>query len=458
MSRTVNRRRFLALGGTAGLGALAGCTFRGSDRSNRTQGPAVELETVAEGLRFPTALSFLPDGSRLVAERGGRLLRHTEDGLDETPFLDLGERMAAPGGERGLIGLALHPEFVDNRLLYVRYSAAPPDPNVEYSHDAVLAEFEVTPDLTGVVQGSERRLLTLEQPGAQHNAGDIAFGPDGYLYVPFGDGRRTDLGAADDQEGFWWYEQGQSAQNIEENLLGSLLRIDVDESGPNRPYGIPSDNPLVGERGRDEYYAWGLRNPYRISFDGDRLFVGDVGEHIRESVYLAEPGANYGWPIFEGSACGASISIGHSVSDNPLNALNPKTWVAQTNRISPIKVCPASNELTGEIYDPIAEYTRPGARAVTGGYVYRGDAIPELEGMYVFGDYISPAPIFALEVPGEGERPWPLRELDVRGTEEDGRLGDLLVSFARDPQGEMYVLTTEGADGTGRIRRLTARA
>ena len=449
----MNRRQFLALGATASIGGLAGCTLSSEVESQRDAGPTVGLEPVVDGLTFPTAMTFLPTGDRLIAERFGQVLRHTASGAIE-PVVDLTDQLASLGGEKGVLGLALHPDFETNRHFYVRYSGARAEDD-EYSHDAVLSEFTLTPDMDGLVPESERRILTVPQPGMLHNAGDIAFGPDGYLYVPLGDGQRTDTAhrTATDGDAFWWYEQGQAAQNTRDNLLGGILRIDVDTTDGERAYGIPPDNPLVGREGRDEYYAWGLRNPYRISFDGDDLFIADVGEHIREAVYLGESGVNYGWPIFEGSTCGAAVSLGHTLRENPLNALNPKTWVAQTNRISPVKVCPASDELDGTVSDPVIEYHRAGARAVTGGYVYRGDAVPELAGQYVFGDYISPSPLFAVAPDTSGDQPWPMAELTVSGT-DDGRLSDLLVSFARDPQGELYVLTTRGSDGTGQVRKI----
>jgi hypothetical protein len=397
---------------------------------------------------------FLPNGDRLVAERFGLVFRHTDGGLVERPFLDVTDRLAGTDGERGLVGMTLHPAFSDTRKLYVRYSGTLPDslPETEFSHVAVLSEFEVRPDMSGVVPDSERRILEVPEPGPVHNAGAIAFGPEGYLYVALGDGQRTDLG---DDGWSWWYEQGQAAQTTTDTLLGGILRLDVDGMSGDRPYGIPADNPLVGRPGRDEYYAWGLRNPYRISFDGDRLFVADVGEHTRESVYLTSSGANHGWPILEGSACTPSTSIGHTLAENPLNVFNPKTWQALMNRISPVKVCPTPGTTDRPLSDPVVQYQRSGARSVTGGYVYRGEAIPALQGAYVFGDFVPPAPIMATEPPADGERPWPLTELAVAGTDH-GRLNDALLSFARDPQGELYVLTTGYSEGTGRVRRLTA--
>ena len=416
-----------------------------------SEGPAVALEPVIEGLTFPVDMIFLPDGSHLIAERFGLIMRHTDDGLAQRPFLDLREQMAELIGERGLLGLALHPNFESNRKLYVRYSAPLRESMpADYSHTAALVEYRVTDDMTGVRPDSKRTIFEIPEPGDKHNAGDITFGPDGYLYASLGDGQRTNL----QSERSWWYDQGQAAQNVEDNLLGGVLRLDVDNPEGDRGYGIPPDNPLVGEDGRNEYYAWGMRNPYRMSFDDGNLYVGDVGEHIRESVYLVEAGDNCGWPIIEGSSCSASTSIGHAVSDNPANAFNPKTWLAQTNRISPIKVCPPTNESTGRFTDPIVEYQRSGSRSVTGGVVYRGEAIPELQGQYIFGDFIQPAPIFAVENPTEGQRPKPLQELQVSHTDH-GRLNNLLLAFARDDAGEVYVISTQGGEGTGQVRRLT---
>jgi glucose/arabinose dehydrogenase len=450
----MERRRFLALGAAVGTGGLAGCAFRQSTESQIEAGPEITLEPVIEGLHFPVELSFLPNGERLVVERFGLIMRHTDDGLAERPFLDLRERMAKVEAEKGLLGLALHPNFAENRKLYVRYSAPLGEGMPEdYSHTGVLAEFRATQDLTGVEPNSERRLLEIPEPGAQHNAGDLSFGPDGYLYASLGDGQRTNL-ERDIDDSSWWYDQGQAAQNTEDNLLGSILRIDVDNPDGDRPYGIPPENPLVGDAGRDEYFAWGLRNPYRMSFDDGDLYVGDVGEHIRESVYLVEAGNNCGWPIIEGSSCSASTSIGHAVSENPAKAFNPKTWLAQTNRISPVKVCPPSSESSGRFTDPIVEYQRTGSRSVTGGVVYRGEEVPELQGQYIFGDFIVPAPIFALENPGEGDRPQPMQRLQATHT-DNGRLQSGLLAFARDGDGEVYVLTTGFDEGTGLVRRIT---
>lgn len=446
----MKRRQFLRLGAATGAASLAGCSLKQNQESEQANGPAVSLDPVVSGVTFPTNMAFLPNGERLLTERTGQVLRHSEDGLVETPVLNLSEQMSEVEDEKGLIGMALHPEFADNRRLYLRYSGALPDSMSEdLSHIAVLAEFEMTEDMTGINPDSERRILEVPEPGPVHNAGAIAFGPDGYLYVALGDGRRTDLGTENDWS--WWYEQGQAAQNRTDNLLGGILRIDVDNPSDGREYGIPPDNPLVGEEGRNEYYAWGLRNPYKMSFDGERLFVGNVGETLRESIYITEKGANHGWPVIEGSSCTPTTALGHTIAENPLNVFNPKTWQALTNRVSPVGVCPEDTDQ--EFNTPIAEYRRPGSRSVTGGYVYRGDAIPELQGKYICGDFIPPCPIFAVDFQREESQPRDLTELAVAGT-ESGRLNRSILSFARDPQGEVYVLMTGFAEGSGEVSRL----
>jgi glucose/arabinose dehydrogenase len=452
--RQINRRRFLALTGTAATGGLAGCTIEAEQESSRGTGPEIALEPVIEGLTFPTNMTFLPTGNRLVCERTGQVFRQAEAGTQPQLFADLSGRMAELAGERGLLGIAHHPNFTENRRVYLRYSAPLRDGMpADYSHTAVLSSFEVAEDGSGFVPESEQHLLEIPEPGPVHNAGDLAFGPDGYLYASMGDGRRTDLGA----EGWsWWYDQGQEAQNTD-NLLGGILRLDVDNPSDGRPYGVPEDNPLVGQEGRNEYFAWGLRNPYRISFDEGRLFVGDVGEHVRESVYIVEQGDNCGWPITEGSSCSPPVPLGQTLGDNPLQFLNPKTWVAQTNRLSPRKVCPTPEGVTGPFTDPIVEYRRTGARFVTGGHVYRGTEAPSLQGKYIFGDGIPQVPLFATEDPGDGSKPWPIVELPVADREND-RLNGQLLSFARDPDGEVYTLSTQFEQGSGAVQKITEPA
>jgi glucose/arabinose dehydrogenase len=334
----------------------------------------LRLEPVAEGLEQPVFVTHAGDGSErlFVVEQAGRILILDGGELLEEPFLDITEDVGA-GGERGLLGLAFHPAYADNGRYFVHYTRAE-------DGASVIAEFEVSPDPDRSRQGG-RRLLTVDQPFANHNGGMIAFGPDGFLYIGLGDG-----GSGGDP--------GNRAQDRDE-LLGKILRIDVDG---RRPYAIPPDNPFAGGGGRPEIYALGLRNPWRFSFDRRRgkLYVGDVGQREREEIDIVRIGRNYGWRVLEGSRC-----------------------------FEPPEDCDRSG-----LKLPRTEYGHGGGRcSVTGGYRYRGRAVPALKGLYVFGDYCS-GEIFALR---RRERS---RLLDT----------DLAISsFGEDAAGELYVVDRGGA-------------
>jgi glucose/arabinose dehydrogenase len=394
-------------------------------------------------MRGPVDVAFAPDADRrYVLEQPGRVLAHGPDGLREEPFLDLGDAVTA-GGEKGFLGIALHPEFADNRRLFARYSA-PPRPGTPdtYSHTFVLSEFAANDEGTRAQPDSERLVLEIPEPQGNHNAGDIAFGPDGSLYVAVGDGG----GAGDRGEGHVddWYDAagGGNGQDVTENLLGSILRIDVDgeptvparDGDADEPddagYGIPDDNPLVGETGLDEHYAWGLRNPWRMSFDDGDLYVGDVGQDSYEEVDVVEKGGNYGWNVTEGTHCYAADD------------------------------CP--DETPGEVrggeplLDPVVEYPNrsPGEGEVSGisiigGEVYRGSALPGLEGRYVFGD-LRPADRLFVATPSDDGGLWPTQVLPLA---EDAPRLESLLSFGRDPDGEVYVLGM-GSDGSGGLYRV----
>jgi len=390
----------------------------------------VGLDTVAEGLEQPLDFSSVPGSElRYVATRPGEVLVLEDGELREEPLLDLGERVVL-GGERGLLGVALHPDFAENGRLFVRYSSAPRQGTPDgYSHTFVLAEFEVNDDMTRADPESEQTVLEIPQPQGNHNAGDIAFGPDGYLYVPTGDGGAggdTGRGHVED-----WYDanEGGNGQDVTENLLGSTLRIDVDDTEGDKNYAVPDDNPLVGTEGLDEHYAWGLRNPWRVSFDEGDLYVADVGQNRYEEINIVESGGNYGWNVREGAYC-------YNASE-----------------------CPTStpDDVRGgePLVDPILEYPHSGdgltGISVTGGYVYRGSAIQELEGRYVFGDLQPQGRLFVGVPPdGDGEEDdggdWSLEhaELTDNASESLGRI----LSFGRDEEGEMYVL---GGGGLHRI-------
>jgi glucose/arabinose dehydrogenase len=412
---------------TTATGATASTASTDSSESDGGRPPdSVALEPLVTGLESPIDVAFAPDADRrYVADRSGRILVHDDGGLHDTPALDIQEKVLS-GGERGLLGIALHPSVADNGRLFVRYSAdSRPGTPSNFSHTFVLSEFRVDDAGTRVDPDSERTILEIPQPQSNHNAGDLAFGPDRYLYVAVGDGGAggdEGTGHVDD-----WYDanRGGNGQDVTENLLGSILRLDVDETDGNRPYGVPSDNPLVGREGLDEQYAWGLRNPWRMSFDGSDLYVGDVGQSDYEEVSLVEKGGNYGWNVREGTHC-------YRASDCPTTA---------------------SGVRGGEpLVDPIVEYPHGGADvsgiSVIGGAVYRGSAFPDAEGVYVFGDYAVEGRLFAATRPDD-DGLWPTTTVSLAGDGAE-RL-QRLRSFARDADGELYVVGT-GSDGGGLYR------
>jgi glucose/arabinose dehydrogenase len=312
---------------------------------------ALVLETVATGFVRPTVIANAGDASGrfFVGQREGRIDVVGPDGsLRAAPFLDLASRVMA-GGERGLLGIAFHPDYEENRRFFVAYTSLPAGANT-------VSEFRVSADPDVADPASERILLAVADPAPNHNGGSLAFGQDGYLYVSMGDG-----GGQNDQY--------RNAQNLN-SLLGKILRIDVD-SPPATPraFAIPPDNPFAAGGGAPEVWAYGLRNPWRISFDrasGD-LFVGDVGGGRYEEVNRETPavtgGLNYGWPIMEGLHCLAATCT------------------------------------TDGLTMPIAEYSHDFGCSVIGGFVYRGPSEPELQGAYVFADYCSGL-LFTFDISG----------------------------------------------------------
>ncbi len=306
--------------------------------------PELELIQVASGLQTPVVVTNAGDGSNrlFIVEKLGRI-RIVENGvLLATPFVDLDSIVNSSGNEQGLLGLAFHPNYEVNGYFYVNYTDA--------NGDTVISRFSVTPGDPNIADpGSEFEILSIAQPFSNHNGGEIQFGPDGYLYIGTGDG-----GSGGDP--------GDRAQNLA-ILLGKMLRIDIDNPAPPLDYGIPADNPFVGTAGvAEEIWAYGLRNPWRFSFDratGD-MFIGDVGQNLYEEIDFqpasSSGGENWGWRCYEAS--------------HPYNLVG----------CGPV----------GDHEMPILEYTHASGRcSVTGGYRYRGSAAPGLRGAYLFGDYCS---------------------------------------------------------------------
>jgi glucose/arabinose dehydrogenase len=413
--------------------------------------PAVGIETIAEGLTSPVALVPPGDGSgRLfVVDQAGLIRVLAPDGtLLAEPFLDLRSRMVAlmPGfDERGLLGLAFHPQYASNGRFFVYYTAplragAP----AGFNSTSHISEFRVSAgDPNRADPASERILLQVDKPQFNHNGGALQFGPDdGNLYISLGDGGgANDVGLGHVAD---WYADnaGGNGQDVTQNLLGNILRIDVDGGVP---YGIPSDNPFAASPGLDEVWAYGLRNPWRMSFDlggAHELFVADVGQNRFEEVSIVDGGGNYGWNVKEATHC--------------FDAESPN---------QPQATCPdvvgAGHPRTGDpLIDPIIEYPQarlggPGV-AVVGGFVYRGETLPQFRGRYIFGDWSrsfgqSDGTLFVAKSRKRGL--WNMQELRV-ATSPTGRLNARVLGFGQDPAGELYVLTTNNTGPTGATGRV----
>jgi glucose/arabinose dehydrogenase len=409
---------------------------------------SIGIEQVATGLVSPVLLVQAPgDGLRYVVDQIGLVRVLDANGaLRAEPFLDVRSRITALNAaydERGLLGLAFHPNFSSNRRFYVFYTAPPrAGAPAGFNHTNVISEFRATAgDPTRADPASERVIMMVDHPQGNHNGGTIAFGPDGYLYISIGDGGAgNDLGLGHVTDWFTG-NGGGNGQDVSQNLLGSILRIDVDRGSP---YAIPSDNPFVGRDGMDEIYAYGFRNPYRFSFDirsNRALLVGDAGQELWEEVSVVTRGGNYGWNVREGTHC--------------FDAEAPTTIPA---------TCPDVDPTTGAaLQSPVIEFAntkQAGGLSLTvvGGNVYRGTRAPALRGMYVFGGatraFNAPdGSLFAAAPRSNGL--WPMQELLVNGQ----RLNHVVKGFGQDADGEVYVLasTVLGPTGTtGKVLRITA--
>lgn len=418
---------------------------------------ALEVRLVAEGLTAPIDLVEPDDGSGrlLVLEQQGLVRVIDAAGrLVDAPFLDLRPRLLPLEEgfeERGLLGFALHPDFALNGRVYVSYSAPlRPQAPVGWNYTRRIAELTVVPDDPARVDlGSERVLLELDWPSRKHNGGGLAFGPDGLLYIGLGDGggahgvgKEVVWSAFDvPAEQLHWDRLAQDTTS----LFGAILRIDVDQGFPG--YGIPESNPFVGQPGRDEIYAWGFRNPYRLAFDrggtGD-LVVTAVAETLWEALYLVQAPGNFGWPIREGTRC-----------VDRLAPRRPPAGCADRDAMGyPIRM-PVVEYGNMQVMHPETEVEAEGVgTAVVGGRIYRGAALPELRGRLVFADWSaafeqpSGQLFVATPAPAHGAL-WPFERLL--------EVASRIVSLAEDAAGELYVLTNDelGPFGsTGKVWKL----
>lgn len=372
-------QRGLIIAGCAAMAFVSMCAV--FYRPSQAQaGLTLALDPIVSGLSQPVFVTHAGDssGRLFVVEQAGRIRIFQGGALLSSAFLDIRPLVTA-GGERGLLSVAFHPDYRNNRRFFVNYTAS--RPNLK----TIIAEYQTSPSNPNVANSNERVLLTIDQPFDNHNGGQLQFGPDGYLYIGMGDG-----GSGGDPQ--------DVSQNLN-SLLGKVLRIDVDGI---QPYANPPDNPFVNANGRDEIWAYGLRNPWRFSFDrvNGRLILADVGQNTLEEVDLVTRGGNYGWRIMEGTRC-----------------------------FSPSSGC----NMAGLIL-PINDYGRSLGVSVTGGYVYRGSQFPELAGVYIFADFDS-------------SRIWGLAETN-RGTwvrTEYLRPNFNISSFGEDEAGEIYVVNYGGS-------------
>lgn len=359
-----------------------------NDTGPGTNAAVLSVERAFPNLTFvqPLEMKSPDDGTNrlFVVEQPGRIYVFPNDSTvaTRTLFLDITDRVNNAGYEQGLLGLAFHPDYATNGYFYVNYTA-------EGVNRTVVSRFSVDPsNADSADPAGEQIILTFAQPYTNHNGGCLQFGPDGYLYIGVGDG-----GSGGDPDG-----NGQNRAT----LLGSILRIDVDNPGGGAMYGIPPDNPFAGNASgyAEEIYAYGLRNPWRLSFDTltNRLWAADVGQNLIEEVDIIVSGGNYGWNIMEGRQC--------------YNATNCNT--------------------AGLIL-PVAQYTHTEGQSITGGYVYRGSRQPDLVGKYLYADFLS-ARLWALSYNGPNDAVVELLANDVAA----------IASFAVDHDNELYLLSFDG--------------
>lgn len=352
------------------------------------------LDLLSDTLESPIAMSTINGSDDIyIVEQKGIVKLLSEGSIKQEYFLDLTKKISGLNrfySEKGLLGLAFHPRYSENRKLYVNYSAVSDKAGID--HKTVISEFQTSfafPDRVNLK--TERVILEIDQPESNHNGGTLQFGPDGYLYIGSGDG-----GGAGDRHGLTG-----NAQSLYTHL-GKLLRIDVNSE--NTPYIVPPDNPFLNGNGLPEIFAYGLRNPWKFSIDkvSGKIFLGDVGQERVEEINIIEKGKNYGWRVVEGNLC-----------------------------FDPPEKCN-----TDLFQSPIYTYNHDTGICVIGGYVYRGSRKSFFYGKYIFGDWSGK--IFFLS---ESNSIWRGEELKIRN--RDAYPWKFINSFGEDTVGNLYILAQE---------------
>jgi glucose/arabinose dehydrogenase len=424
-------------------------------RKNNNNPPAgnvkPNLQIIADNLVSPLTLVEAPDGSKrlFIVDQVGKVWIIKSDSTRlSTPFIDIGAKLVplqTSYDERGLLGMAFHPNFKTNGKFYLFYTAPPrsggPQAGTTWNNLTRISEFSVSSsDPNQADISSEKVILEADHPQLNHDGGTVSFGPDGYLYISIGDGG----GADDDGVGHVsdWYtvNAGGNGQDIYHNLMGNILRIDINNGNP---YSIPADNPFAGTAALPEIYAFGFRNPYRFSFDmggSHQLLMGDAGQSLYEEINLVIKGGNYGWNVKEGTVC--------FNTDNDLNTRNS---------------CPATDSAGHPLIDPVIQLANDAnpaggvATVIIGGNVYRGTTLPSMQGQYIFGifsqDGSANAKIYAATPSASAN--WTYDAISLKDFPDN--LGQYLKGFGQDLSGEVYITTSsqQGLAGTtGKVYKL----
>lgn len=424
------------------------------DDDQPVNNPNPNLTVLAENLVSPLSVVEAPDDTKrlfIVDQVGKIYIVPNGSPMITTPFLDISSSMVTLNpsyDERGLLSMAFHPDFKTNGKFYVFYNALPnpggPEPGVDWNSRTRVSEFTVSSNANLADINSERIVLEADHPQMNHDGGTIAFGPDGYLYISIGDGGGGDDNAPGHVPDWYLENAGGNAQNIWANLMGKILRIDVNNG---IPYGIPPSNPYAGSSyAKKEIYAFGFRNPYRFSFDmggSHGLYVGDAGQSLFEEINLVTLGGNYGWNVKEGQVC-------FNTDDN--STVRPS--------------CPAVDTAGNPLVDPVIVIKNAAhpdgdglATVIVGGNVYRGSSLPQLDGRYIFGIFsqgngsAADGKLYVSTPSGTGL--WTYEALAL--TSYPNNLGYYLKGFGQDLSGEIYV-TASGSAGlagtTGKVLKL----